>query len=246
MTEAVAGRNETLDFLCEDRLKLIQRRDGYRFSIDAILLANFVTLKKRERLLDVGSGCGIIPVYLSKKGFENKMIGVEIQKDLFDLSLRNKAVNGCDNIDFIHGDIMSCVRHLKKTPFHVVISNPPYTKEKSGRKSPHHSRLLARYETSLDLERLISVSSSLLFKKGRFYIVYPARRLGELIYIARSGNLELKRVRFVYPKKNEEANLFLAEFIKEGGIGTNIQQPLYIYENSSYTDEVRGYYTFQG
>jgi tRNA1Val (adenine37-N6)-methyltransferase len=246
MTEAVAGRDETLDFLCEDRLKLIQRRDGYRFSIDAILLANFVTLKKHERLLDVGSGCGIIPIYLSKQGFENKMIGVEIQKDLFDLSLRNKTVNGCDNIDFINGDIVSYVGHFKKAPFHVVISNPPYTKEKSGRKSPHHSRLLARYETSLDLERLISVSSSLLFKKGRFYIIYPARRLGELIYSARSGKLELKRVRFIYPKKNEEANLFLAEFIKEGGIGTTIQQPLYIYENSSYTDEVKGYYTSQG
>jgi tRNA1Val (adenine37-N6)-methyltransferase len=245
MTEAV-GRDETFDILCEDRLQIIQKKDGYRFSIDAILLANFITLKKHERLFDIGSGCGIMPIYLSKKGYANTMLGVEIQKDLFDISLRNKIINGCDNVDFIHGDIMVKEQSFKTSQFHVVVSNPPYTKERTGRKSPHHSRLLARYETSMNLPALISVSSSLLFKKGRFYVIYPARRLGELISVARSGKLELKRLRFVYAKKNEEANLFLAEFIKEGGIGTAIEHPLYIYENSSYTDEVKGYYTFQG
>jgi tRNA1Val (adenine37-N6)-methyltransferase len=245
MTEAVA-RDETLDFLCEDRLTFIQKKDGYRFSIDAILLANFVTLKKHERLLDIGSGCGIMPVYMSGKGYSNTMLGVEIQKELFDISLRNKAINNFDNIDFIHGDILSCVKNLKKSPFHVVVSNPPYTKSRTGRKSPHHSRLLARYEISLDLPGLISVSSALLFKKGRFYVIYPARRLGELVCAAKTGRLELKRLRFVYPRKNEEANLFMAEFIKEGGIGTTIEQPLYIYENSGYTEEIKRYYTLQG
>ena len=245
MTE-VAGGDETLDILCEDRLKIIQKKDGYRFSIDAILLANFVTLKKHERLLDIGSGCGIMPIYMSKKGYANTMLGVELQKDLFDISLRNKTINSCDNIDFIHGDIISRGQSLQNSPFHVVVSNPPYTKERTGRKSPHPSRLLARHETSLNLSGLISISSSLLFKKGRFYIIYPARRLGELINVAASCKLELKRLRLVYPKKTEEANLFLAEFIKEGGIGISVEHPLYIFENSSYTEEVKGYYTFQG
>jgi tRNA1Val (adenine37-N6)-methyltransferase len=243
MTE-VAGQDETLDILCEDRLQIIQRRDGYRFSIDAILLANFITLKKHERLLDIGSGCGIMPIYMSKKGFANEMLGVEIQKDLYEASLRNKTLNYCDNVDFICGDITSWAQTLKRSPFHVVISNPPYTKERTGRKSPNHSRLVARYETSLHLSDLISVSSSLLYKKGRFYVIYPSRRMGELINVAASYKLEVKRLRFVHPKKNEEANLFLAEFIKEGGVGTSVEQPLYIYENSRYTDEVRGYYTF--
>ena len=102
---------------------------------------------------------------------------------------------------------------------------------------------MARYETSLHLSDLISVSSSLLYKKGRFYVIYPSRRLGELISVAASYKLEAKRLRFVHPKKNEEANLFLAEFIKEGGVGTSVEQPLYIFENSRYTDEVKGYYT---
>ena len=242
MTEAI-GRDETLDVLCEDKLQLIQKKDGYRFSIDAILLANFITLKKHERLLDIGSGCGVMPVYLSKKVYSNSMLGVEIQKDLFDVSLRNKTGNTCDNIDFLHGDITSLAHNLKNSPFHVIVSNPPYTKSRTGRKSPGQSRLLARHETTLNLSLLISVSSSLLFKKGRLYIIYPSRRLGELICEAKSGKLELKRLRFVYPKTNVGANLFLAEFIKEGGTGTTIEQPLYIFENSRYTDEVRSYYT---
>jgi tRNA1Val (adenine37-N6)-methyltransferase len=242
MIETV-GRDETLDVLCEDKLQIIQKKNGYRFSIDAILLANFIILKKHERLLDIGSGCGIMPLYMSRKGYTNEMLGVEIQEDLYEAALRNKALNHCENVDFLNGDIIAKAQTLKKFQFHVVISNPPYTKERTGRESPHHSRLVARYETSLHLSDLISASSSLLYKRGRFYIIYPSRRLGELIGIARSGKLELKRLRPVYPKMNGEANLFLAEFVKEGGIGASIEQPLYIYDNSSYTDEVKSYYT---
>jgi len=246
MTEAAVGRDETLDVLCEEKLQIIQKKNGYRFSIDPVLLANFINLKKHERLLDIGSGCGIIPIYLSKKGYMNEMLGIEIQKDLYDISLRNKAINHCENVNFMHGDITAMAQPLKKSPFHVVISNPPYTKEQTGRKSPHHSRFVARYETFLNLSDLITASSSLLHKKGRLYIIYPSRRLGELIGVARSGKLELKRLRPIYPRENEGANLFLAEFIKEGGIGAKIEQPLYIYENSSYTDEIKGYYILHG
>lgn len=241
MTEAVY-QNETLDVLCEDKLQVIQKKDGYRFSIDAILLPNFINLKRHERLLDIGSGCGIMPIYMSKKGYTNEMLGVEIQKDLYDISLRNKARNHCENVNFIHGDITAMVQVLKRSPFHVIISNPPYTKRQSGRKSPHHSRFVARYETFLNLSDLITISSSLLYKRGRFYVIYPCRRLGELIGVAGSNKLELKRLRLVYPREAEGANLFLAEFVKEAGIGVNIEQPLYIYENSSYTDEIKGYY----
>jgi len=246
MTEVFVGRDETLDVLCEDKLQIIQKKNGYRFSIDPILLANFIALKKHERLLDIGSGCGIIPVYLTKEGYMNEMLGVEIQKDLYDLSLRNKAINHCENVNFIHGDITAMVQRLKKSPLHVVISNPPYTKEKTGRKSPHHSRSVARYDTFLNLSDLITVSSSLLFKRGRFYVIYPSRRLGELIGIARLNKLELKRLRPVYPREGDVANLFLAEFIKEGGIEAKIEQPLYIYDNSSYTDEIKKYYILHG
>ena len=242
-----APENETLDILCEERLKVIQKKNGYRFSLDAFLLANFVTLKRGERLLDIGTGCGIIPIYISKRGYNNSMLGVEIQEDLFNLAVKNKALNDIgDHVQFHKGDIRKEVKELKKRPFHIVVSNPPYTKKGSGRTNPGHSRYIARYESHLDLAGLVSTASSLLAKKGRFYVIYPTKRLGELISTAQSSKLALKRLRLVYPKKDAEANLFLAEFIKEGGIGVKVEKPLFVYDNGHITEEVRKYYVLKG
>jgi tRNA1Val (adenine37-N6)-methyltransferase len=238
--------DETLDILCNDKLNIIQKKNGYRFSIDAILLSNFITLKKHERLLDIGTGCGIIPVYMSKKGNKNFMTGIEIQEELFQAAQKNKDLNNCENIQFIHGDIKLFIESLRKTSFHVIASNPPYTKEYTGRKSPMYSRFIARYESSIDLSALLSVSSSLLNKKGRFYIIYPSKRFGELIYTAKANRLEPKKLRFIYPKKEKSANLFLAEFIKEGGMEVTIEKPLYIYDNEQYTEEIESYYYLKG
>jgi tRNA1Val (adenine37-N6)-methyltransferase len=238
--------DETLDILCNDTLKIIQKKDGYRFSIDAILLSCFVTLKKRETLLDIGTGCGIMPIYISKRGFTNPMVGIEIQEELFVTAQKNRELNGLENLQFLYGDIRLLTETLKKTFFHVIVSNPPYTKKHSGRKSPGQSRLIARYESQIDLENLLSISSALLGKKGRLYLVYPSKRLGELIYTARKHRLEPKRLRFIHPKKEETANLFLAEFIKEGGIEVTIEKPLYIYDNDRYTEEIESYYLLKG
>jgi len=246
MPETKETLEETIDILCEEKLKIIQSRDGYRFSVDSFLLANFVILKSNERLLDIGTGCGIIPIYLSKRGYKNSMLGIEIQKELFGLALKNRTLNNVeDQIDFRMGDITKLASTLKKTPFSVVVSNPPYTKKGSGRTSPGYSRFVARYEYKLSLSGLLSVTSTLLNKKGRFYTVYPVRRLGELINTAGLNKLELKRLRMVHPRKDEEANLFLAEFIKEGGVGVTVDKPLYIYENNHMTDEVKKYYILE-
>ncbi|MDD3846195.1 MAG: tRNA1(Val) (adenine(37)-N6)-methyltransferase [Syntrophorhabdaceae bacterium] len=242
----IVGRDETLDILCSEGLKIIQKRRGYRFSIDAILLAAFVVLKKRERLLDIGSGCGIIPIYIAKKGCMNDMTGVEIQEELFEIAQKNRTVNGCeDHVRFINADINALVKDMKKTPFHVIVSNPPYTKRSSGRTCPERSRFLARYEESLDVEALVCAASSLLMKKGRFYVIYPARRFGELIHAAESHRLALKRLRAVYPRRDENANLVLAEFIKDGGVGAAIEKPLYVYDGDAISEEVTKYYSFR-
>jgi tRNA1Val (adenine37-N6)-methyltransferase len=245
MCKTIEGM-ETIEVLCEEKLKLIQNKKGYRFSIDAFLLANFVTLKRGERLLDIGTGCGIIPIYIAKRGHTNFMLGIEIQNDLFHLALKNKKINNIDQIDFLNGDIKKHAKTLKKTPFHVVVSNPPYTKKGSGRASPGESRYIARYESELDLSGLLSTAASLLNNKGRFYIIYPTRRLGELVNTAGLNKLELKRLRIVYPRRDEEANLLLAEFVKNGGTGVKIEKPLYIYENGQITEEVKKYYTLEG
>ncbi len=243
----IVGKDETLAILCNEKLKIIQKKQGYRFSIDAFLLAAFVTMKKHERLLDIGTGCGIIPIYIAKKGLTNDMTGVELQEDLFEVAQKNRAINGCeDHVHFINADIRTVVKNLEKKPFHIVVSNPPYTKKLSGRTSPQPSRLLARYEETLDLDSLTSAVSSLLQKKGRFFVIYPARRAGELICAAGSRKLALKRLRLVHPRKDEKANLVLAEFVKDGGIGATIEKPLYVYEGSGNSEEIKSYYSFEG
>jgi tRNA1Val (adenine37-N6)-methyltransferase len=240
------AENETLDILCDDQLKIIQQKDGYRFSIDAILLSNFITLKKHDSLLDIGTGCGIIPIYLAKKGYKNYMLGVEIQKDLFQAARKNKEINACENVQFMYGDIKVVSKDLNKTLFHVITSNPPYTKERTGRQRPKHARFVARYESHIDLTAFLAVSSALLNRRGRLYVIYPSRRLGELIYTAKSNRLEPKRLRFIHPKREEKANLFLAEFIKEGGMEVTIEKPLYIYDNDHYAEEIESYYHLKG
>jgi len=232
--------DETLDVLCDEKVRLIQKKKGYRLSMDPFLLANFVTLKRHETLLDIGTGCGIIPVYLSRKGIENRIVGIEIQEELYDLSLRNKELNGCANVTFVKGDVRTVGKDLGT--FHAILSNPPYIKERTGRKSPGQSRLLARHESALDLPSLLAAASSLLATHGRFSLVYPAGRLAELLYTAKSLGLEPKRLRPVYSRQGEPAVLSLVECIKNGGANLLVEPALYIFAENDYTQEVKTYY----
>ncbi len=235
-----ARSDETLDILCNDRVRLIQKKKGYRFSIDPLLLANFVRLKKRESLIDVGTGCGIIPIYLAKKGHaDNRFTGIEIQDELYELSVRNRQLNGCENIEFVHGDARTARR---LGPFHVMVSNPPYVKATTGRTSPGRSRLVARYESALDLAALIRLASSLLFTHGRLYVIYPVKRLAEFISTSKARNLEPKRLRLVHSRPGEPAVLSLVECVKGAGVDLKVEPPLYIYSDEDYTEEVKAYY----
>jgi tRNA1Val (adenine37-N6)-methyltransferase len=235
-----AETDETLDVLCGEKVRLIQKKKGYRLSMDPVLLANFITLKARETLLDIGAGCGIIPIYLARKGVKNRLVGIEIQDELYGLSLRNKELNRCENVEFVKGDVRIAGKELGT--FHVIASNPPYVKERTGRKSPGQSRLLARCESALDLPSLLAAASSLLASRGRLYMIYPARRLAELLYTAKSMSLEPKRLRPVYSRRGDEAVFSLVECLKNGGVSLKVEPPLYIFEENDYTEEVKTYY----
>ena len=234
------GADETLDVLCNNRLRVIQKKEGYRLSLDPLLLANFVRLKKDETLLDVGTGCGIIPLYMAKRGIPNRLTGIEIQDELYELSLRNKALNACANVEFVKGDVRTAGKGLG--PFHVIVSNPPYVKAATGRKSPGHSRFIARYESSLDLAALVALAASLLFTHGRLCLIYPAKRLAEVIGVSRAGNLEPKRLRLVHSRAGAPAVLSLVECVKGSGPHLRVEPPLYIYAENDYTHEVKSYY----
>ncbi len=231
---------ETLDVLCNGKLRVIQKKRGYRLSMDPLLLANFISLKADESLLDVGTGCGIIPLYLSIKGWPNRLVGIEVQGDLYDLSLRNRALNGCMNVEFVKGDVRTAGKELGS--FHVVVSNPPFIKEKTGRMSPEPSRSAARTETTLNLPALLAVASSMLFSRGRLYVIYPAKRLAEFVHEAKEKRLEPKRLRFVHSRAGKDGVLSLVECVKNGGTQLTVEPPLYIYADDDYTQEVKTYY----
>ena len=236
----LVGCDETLDVLCGERVRLIQKKKGYRFSMEPVLLGNFIALKARETFLDIGAGCGVIPIYLSRKGVKNSLVGIEIQDELYSLSLRNKELNGCANVEFVKGDVRTAWKELGQ--FHVVASNPPYVKERTGRKSPGESRMLARCESALDLPSLLAAASSLLASRGRLYMIYPSRRLAELLWASKSMSLEPKRLRPVYSRRGEKAVLSLVECMKNGGASLKVEPPLYIFEENDYTEEVKTYY----
>ena len=239
MPESVRN-DETLDILCNEKVRVIQKKRGYRLSMDPLLLGNFITLKQKETLLDVGTGCGIIPIYLAAKGHANRLVGIEIQDELHELSLRNKELNRCSHVEFIKGDIRS--RRKDLGCFHVMVSNPPYVKERAGRRNPAPSRLVARSETTLDLPALMSIAASMLFTHGRLYVIYPAKRLAELVYESKSRHLEPKRLRLIHSRRGEPAVLALVECVKDGGSHMLVEPPLYIFSGDDYTQEVKGYY----
>lgn len=227
--------DETLDTFCNGKLKILQKKKGYRFSIDAVLLSQFVNIRKHEKTIDLGTGCGILPLLLTQTTKADSLIGVEIQKELAELAKRNVRLNHLeDRIGILHLDF----RELKETfppgSFDVVLSNPPYRKYRSGRVNLAFEKAIARHEIKGTLEDLISIASYLLPSKGRCYLIYPASRAVDLLFALRSKRLEPKRLRLVHPRFNEEAKFILIESVKASGVELKIMKPLILYESNQH------------
>ena len=223
--EAILGPGEGLDLFLDGRLKLIQSRDGYRFSIDAVLLSQFATIRPGDVVIDLGTGCGVIPLILLLTKPVGHVFGLEIQAELIIQAARNARLNGFqERMDVVRGDF----RHL---PFHpgfadLVVCNPPYRKIKSGRINPHPQKAIARHEILASLDDLLQVAAALLTKKGRFALVYPVVRLAEVFVCMRRLNLEPKRIRVHYPDLESNAKLALIEATLGGRPGLEILPPL--------------------
>jgi len=219
--------DETLDTFFDGRLQILQKKKGYRFSIDAVLLGQFSRIRKNEKVIDLGTGCGILPLLLSQNTKAHSFVGVEIQKELTELANKNVRLNHLEDRVWI---LQKDFRELKETfppgSFDVVLSNPPYRKYRTGRVNPAMDKAIARHEIKGTLEDLISIASYLLPPKGRCYLIFPALRTVDLLVVLRSQKLEPKRLQFVHPHVGEEAKFILSESIKDSGVELKVIDPL--------------------
>lgn len=228
----------TLDTIRE--IKMFQPKTGYRFSVDALLLYDFVNVRRARTIADLGAGSGIIGILLAKKYTEADVTLFEIQKGLALLAEKNIAMNSVNGrVRVIKSDLREIAGHPYSNSFDIAVSNPPFRKEISGLLSPEEEKAVARHEIKLRLPELIRAAYFMLRAKGRFSLVYLPERLMELMTGLKKERMEIKRLRFVHSDPASEAKMVLVEAVKDGRTGLKIEAPLYIYSRSGeYSDEM--------
>jgi len=225
-------------------LAIEQTPDGYRYSIEPFLLVNFANLSTGNRLLDIGTGCGIIPLLASTQVELEKIVAIEIQKSLFDLAVINMSKNGIsDKVSLVHGDFTGSALSSKDGLFDTVISNPPYRKLKTGRMNPNHEKAVARHEISMNLNSLLTKTNSLLKYGGALVMAYPPLRLKEVQETLCSHKLFPSRLRFIHGSHEADARIFLIESVKSRQVECAIEPPLFVYnKDGSYSKEMEKVY----
>jgi tRNA1(Val) A37 N6-methylase TrmN6 len=230
------------DLLNFKNLKIVQNNKWFNFSLDSVLLPNFISLpKKCDRILDLGTGNAPIPLILSTKTKAN-IYGVEIQKEIYNLAKKTIMLNKLDNcITIMNEDIKEIDKLFESDYFDAITCNPPYFKVFDKSKfNQNDLKTIARHEILVNLEDIMKVSRKLLKNNGVLAIVHRPDRLLEVLEIMKKYNIEPKRLRFVYPKTNSECNIVLIEGKKNGKAGLKILSPLYVHKsNGEYTEEVK-------
>ncbi len=234
---------ETLDDLRLGGLKIIQRQDGYRFSLDPVLLCSFARIAAEDTVVDLGSGSGVIPLLLARQYGATRVVGIERQPGMVDRSRRSVQLNGLEKIITIRdGDLRQIRSLLDAESAQVVVANPPFRKPESGRVSPQSERAQARHEVAGDLKDFVAAAAYLLGTGGRCYFVYLAERLAELLDLLRQAGLEPKRLRCIHSRAGQPARMVLVESRRGGGLGLTIEAPLYVYDGEHYSAEVLSCY----
>lgn len=236
----IRSDDESFDAFFDGRVTLYQSRAGYRFSLDALLLAHFVTVKTGARIVDLGTGNGVIPLALATLHRSIEVTGIELQPSMVERARRNIVQNELQSrIKIAHGDVRSPNQIAGAGVFDVAICNPPYRKSTSGRLSENRERQMARHEIAGGLAEFLGAGSFLLRAHGRIALVYNAVRSVDLLSAMRHAGLEPKRLRFVHSFAGAKASLVLVEAIKGGRSGLEVLPPLIVYRrDKTYSAEV--------
>ena len=233
--------NERIDDLQINNLKIIQNKDGFCFGIDSVILSDFAKdIKKNSKIIDLGTGTGIISILLTAKTNPSSIVGVELQEDVANMAQRSVKLNNLENkINIINKNIKDLDKILKNNEYDVIVTNPPYMKANTGLKNENNSKLISRHEVECTLEDIARISYKLLRDKGEVYMVHRPDRLVDIMEIFRIYKLEIKEMRLVYPQEDSQANLVLIKAVKNAKPFLKIHTPLYVYkETGKYTDEI--------
>ena len=233
--------NERIDDLEYKGLKIIQNKNWFCFGIDSVLLSDFAkNIKDNSKVLDLGTGTGIISILLCGKTKIKEIKGIEIQSDVAEMASRSIKLNNLqDKFEIINDNIKNIGKYFQKGSFDVVVTNPPYKKQDSGIINESDNKLISRHEITANLEDFINQASVMLKDNGFMYMVHKPERLCDIICLMRKYNLEVKEIKFVHSNIKSEPSLVLVKGAKNGHAFVKIHKPLYIYkEDGSYTDEI--------
>lgn len=241
------NNNERIDDLNIAGLKLIQNTEYFLFGIDSVILSSIVKSNSSSNvILDFCTGSAVIPLLLTTRVKYKKIIGIELQEEMYDLAIRNIQLNNLsDSIEVLNTDIKDYrkINEYVKNKVDVIVCNPPYKKIGTGIVNENCVKYIARHEDKCSLEDIFLSSSKLLKTKGKLYIVHKPDRIVDLVCLARKYNLEAKNITIMQPKVNKKASLVFIEYVKDGGNECNIEPVLIQYdENSNYTEKIKEIY----
>jgi tRNA1Val (adenine37-N6)-methyltransferase len=240
----VSDPDATLDCFYRGGLTLHQPKHGYRFSIDAVLLAVLARPRTGDLVIDLGTGCGVVALLMARRDETLTIYGVELQAELAQLARQNVVSNQLQGrVHILEHDIKTLEAKRFPRPADLIVANPPYYRLASGRLNPNDQRAIARHELRLTLVQLLGATRSLLRTGGRLVCIYACERLADLLLGMRQMGIEPKQLRLVHGKATDDARLCLVEGVQQGRPGMKVGPPLVIYtDDGAYTDTLQRYF----
>lgn len=229
------------DLLNYNNLKIVQNTNWFSFSLDSVLLADFVKVSSHQKIMDLCSGNAPVPLFLSTKT-KSKIIGVELQQPVFDLAVKSIKLNGLEKqINMLNKDVKDVTGMFETDTFDLITCNPPYFKyDKNKNINDNKIKAIARHEIKLGLNDVFRCARKLLKNNGKIAMVHRTERLTDVICLMRNNNIEPKRIRFVYPRLNSKSNLFIIEGAKNASVGLKVEKSIVVHnEDGSYTDVIK-------
>lgn len=238
--DLLLNSDERIDDLQCSGYRLIQNTACFCFGMDAVLLSSFAAAKPGDRVLDLCTGNGVVPILMHGKNKGIKCAGLEIQTTSAELAKRNVALNGLENdFEIVEADVKDAINIFGASAFNVVTVNPPYMNENHGIVNPDSAKAIARHELLCTLEDVVKAAAGCLKVKGHFYMVHRPQRLVQIFEEMLKYKLEPKRMRLVHPYEDANANMVLIEAVKCGNSQLTVEPPLVVYnKDGSYTEEL--------